>query len=180
MRKPLGDICAAFARYAEARNYDFLGYLLRMAAAEAYQVTQENDAFEVAYNRRIKAKELIVGVWDWDVANDRNYLDPKCAEMFNISPDAAARGLPNALYSEAIHPMDMEAAATDLDRAIKNGGRFESEYRVIKDDRVRWVYARGMVILDGSRRPLRFPGAIVEITQEKLAGHVIGRNPLYH
>jgi PAS domain-containing protein len=180
MPKPLGDIFLEFSSYVAAKNHDLLSYLLRLAAAEAYSVTREEEGFEISYNRRINARELIVGVWDWDVGNDLNYLDPKCAELFNTNPEDAARGLPNARYVDAIHPDDIATTAAALDRAIRNGGTFESEYRVIKDDRVRWVYARGMVVLDGSRRPIRFPGAIVDITHEKIAGHVIGRNPLYH
>ena len=37
-----------------------------------------------------------------------------------------------------------------------------------------------MVVLDPIAPPIRFPGAIVGITHEKLAGHVVGRNPLHH
>ena len=35
MKRPLGDMCADIAKYAAARNHEFLAHLLRIAAVEA-------------------------------------------------------------------------------------------------------------------------------------------------
>ncbi|MGM4931796.1 hypothetical protein [Tardiphaga sp. 619_E2_N8_5] len=51
--------------------------------------------------------------------------------------------------------------------AMRSGGIFECECRLIKNDRISWVLARGSCTLDGHGRPVRLPGAIIDITHDK-------------
>ena len=75
MRRPLGDVCLDIASFARERKHEFLSYILRLAAAEAYKSTAEEDAFELPMTRKFAARELIAGIWDWDISNDRGHLD---------------------------------------------------------------------------------------------------------
>lgn len=102
----------------------------------------------------------IVGIWDWDVANDRNRADPGCAELFGLSPAKAAAGLGLDAYLNAVHPDDVGGLSRKIGTALK-GGVLEAEYRIIMDNRIKWVFARGYCTLDPSNRPERLPGAIV-------------------
>ncbi|MGM4893823.1 PAS domain-containing protein [Tardiphaga sp. 839_C3_N1_4] len=167
MRRPLGDVCLDIASFARERKHEFLSYILRLAAAEAYKTTAEDDAFEMPMPRRLAARELIVGFWDWDISNDRNYLDAEAARFFNVDPDKAARGLPNTACLAAIHPDDVARVRAAVAAAMRSGGVFECEYRLVRNDRVRWILARGSCTLDGHGRPVRLPGAIIDITHDK-------------
>jgi PAS domain-containing protein len=167
MRRPLGDVCLDIASFAQQRKHEFLSYILRLAAAEAYKSTAEEDVFELPIPRKAAAKGLIVGIWDWDISNDRNYLDPGAAELFNIDPTRAAQGLPNTSYLSAIHPDDVAKVHSAIAQSMRLGGIFECEYRLIRDDRVSWVLARGNCTLDRHGRPVRLPGALVDITHDK-------------
>ncbi|KAA0075375.1 hypothetical protein CIW50_15100 [Tardiphaga sp. P9-11] len=113
----MGDACLDIASFARERKHEFLSYILRLAAAEAYKTTADEDAFELPMPRRLAAKELIVGIWDWDISNDRSYLDTGSANFFNIDPTVAARGLPCMECLAAVHPDDIARVLAAIDQS---------------------------------------------------------------
>jgi len=167
MRKPLADVCLDIASFAQERKHEFLSYILRLAAAEAYKSTAPDETFELPVRRKLPSRELIAGIWDWDISNDRNYLDATSANFFGVDPEKAARGLPNMSYLSAIHPDDIAGVQAAITQSMRHGGLYEAEYRIIQNDRIIWVYARGSCTLDRSGRPVRLPGAIIDITHDK-------------
>ncbi len=166
MGRPLGDVCLDIASYARERKHEFLSYILRLAAAEAYKSADE-ESFDLAMPRKFSPSDLIAGIWDWDISHDRNHGDASCAELFSIDPQRAARGLPVSTYLDAIHPDDIGRVRQKLFDATRMGGVYQAEYRLIKNDRLHWVFARGHCTLDRHGRPVRLPGALVDITHEK-------------
>jgi hypothetical protein len=93
-----------------------------------------------------------VGFWDWDIPNNKIYLDFKCAELFDADPDLALLGLPNEAYLKAVHRDDVAKVVAAIKCAMRSGGAFESEYRVVRGGRVRRVYAKGLVTLDHAKK----------------------------
>lgn len=168
MRRPLGDVCLDIASFARERKHEFLSYILRLAAAEAYKSTADEDGFELPVPRKPAARELIVGIWDWDISNDRNYLDAGTAHFFSLDPERAARGVPHGSCMRAIHPDDLPRVEAAIACAMRAGGAYECEYRVILNDRVYWLLARGSCTLDRYGRPVRLPGALIDITHDKM------------
>jgi two-component sensor histidine kinase len=64
----------------------------------------------------------------------------------------------------------MPAFQAELDRLLSGTGEFSSEHRILQPDgSVRWVLARGRLVRDAEGRPVRFPGASVDITERKQA-----------
>ncbi|MET0877129.1 MAG: PAS domain-containing protein [Tardiphaga sp.] len=167
MRKPLADVCLDIASFAQERKHEFLSYILRLAAAEAYKSTAPDETFELPLTRKRTSRELIAGLWDWDISNDLTYLDATSAAFFSVDPELAARGLPNMHYLNAIHPDDIGRVRAAIAQSMRHGGLYEAEYRLIKNDRIVWVYARGNCTLDASGRPVRLPGALIDITHDK-------------
>jgi PAS domain-containing protein len=167
MRKPLGDVCLDIASFAKSRKHDFLSYILRLAAAEAYKSTPD-ETFELPMKRGLGSRELIAGVWDWDIPNGLIYFDAVSADFFNLDPTQASRGmLESEALLQAIHPDDFERVRSRVLEAMRTGGAYECEYRLVKNDRIIWVFARGSCTFDDSGRPVRFPCAIVDITHDK-------------
>ena len=154
MAMTLSDLFVELAQYAISYNQPTLAPISRMAALE------------------VRGKDIpvpllgwnILGMWDWDAVNDVTYLDAKCAELFNVEPEAARRGLPISDYIAAIHPEDALRVGDAIMGALKNGGPYECRYRVISNGRVRNIVARGACTLDASGRAVRFPGVILEIS----------------
>jgi PAS domain-containing protein len=166
MGRPLGDACLDIASYARERKHEFLSYILRLAAAEAYKSADE-ESFDLALPRKFAPADMIVGIWDWDISHDRTYGDASCAELFSIDPQSAARGLPVNAYLDAIHPDDIGHVKQTLADATRLGGVYQVEHRVIKNDRLYWVFARGHCTLDRHGRPVRLPRVLVDITHQK-------------
>ena len=147
----LARLLSEIASRASAFDEPVLGHLCRMAAIEAEAATMPwKDLSEPS----------IVCIWDWDVPNDLNHVDPVGAELFGVAPSKASRGLPNERYVSSVHPDDREGVRRDLARAMKTG-IFEARYRIMVADRSRQVFGKGFCSIDGSNRPERFAGVLI-------------------
>jgi PAS domain-containing protein len=150
MTKPLSDVLKHLADHASSLNEKVLSHILRMGVLEADKSS-------------VPAPVPILGVWDWDLTNDLAYLDPICAEMFGVEPKT---GVPSSAWIKAIHPDDIPLVSNEIQKTMKDGGAYQLEYRLIINDRVRWILSKGYCTLDQSKRPERFPGAILEISAD--------------
>lgn len=163
---PVSFICEKLHALAKMRGLTSLSMWLRHAADDAYMHDLKTEA---NFDGRI-------GIWDWDVGNDRDYANPVTAELFGLRPDQAASGLPIADYLAKLHPEDRGAVAHQLHRATKFGGSFEAEYRVIAADRVRTLRADGTCSIDTNGRVVRLMGSLVDITEYRSAKIIDIRN----
>ena len=178
--RSLSEICRKLAETASQSDNVVLAQLLRMAALQAAPSGIRFD--DASSNRHFdeedpQIKNLLVGVWDWDVVNDRVYTDGRFAEMFGVHADEAASGMPLHVWLDAIHPDDVASVSDDIQQALC-GRLFSKEYRVICNGETRWVYARGKCTIDKTGKVVRFPGAIVDITQEKIDNDHLSIAPL--
>ena len=131
-------------------------------AMEALRASQER--FQLALDAGV------VGVWDWHIPEDRVYTDEKIARLYGVDPAQAATGAPMRTFTDHIHPGDFARVERDIETAVRTGGEFSCEYRLLHwDETVRWVLARGYCLRDDKGQPTRFPGAAVDITERKEA-----------
>ena len=119
-----------------------------------------------------------IGTWDWDVPNDRVTADARFARLYGVDPETAARGAPIAEFFAGIHPEDIAQLQAAIAAAMRAGGDFTAEYRLLRtdapqDEAVRWVMAQGHCILDDDGHPARFPGATFDITARRLAAEAL-------
>jgi PAS domain S-box-containing protein len=111
-----------------------------------------------------------VGTWTWYIGSDRLVADEFTARMFSVGADAAAQGLPVAVYLQVVHEADRAPVADALERAIQLCGAYDIEYRVRQaDGAFRWLQARGRVESDGAGQATYFHGAVIDITDRKLS-----------
>lgn len=169
--RPLSEICRDLARTASEAQHDNLAQLLRMASLQAAETGLRQTVSESPI------EDMLVGVWDWDIVNDRVYTDGRFASLFSVDADQAAGGMPLSVWLDAIHPDDLDAVTADIRQALR-GKLFSREYRVVSPTGIHWVYARGKCTMDKTGQPVRFPGAIVDITYEKLDHHDLSIAPL--
>ncbi len=108
-----------------------------------------------------------IGTWDWDVAADRVTADARFARLYGVDPDRAAAGAPIAEFFGGIHPDDLPAVQERIAAAMRTGGDFAAEYRLVQPDGVRWVAAQGQCVLDADGRPVQFPGVTFDITERR-------------
>ena len=89
---------------------------------------------------RLAIEAAGVALWSWKVDTDRLTLDETSCTLWAVSPsdDISFEDL-----SARIHPADRDRvrAAFDATRAIV--GPYEIDFRIVVDDEIRWVSARG-------------------------------------
>lgn len=121
----------------------------------------------------------LVGTWDWDIANNTVTADERFARLFGVTPGAAAMGLPIGDFLTSIHPEDRDRVAAEIGEAMKSTGPVRFEYRLLKPDgEVRWAVASGRVIAGADGQPLRLPGIVVDITDERRIAEQLAESEL--
>ena len=167
MRNSLQELCLEIAGHAEHNRYSVLAYLLEVAAAEAKRSVPLSHAVDSSLS--FGTRPGPIGVWDWDISNNANYLNAVAGEFFGKDPDVAARGLPQSEYLDLVHPDDVDGFVRTLIESVRVGGTFTYDYRIVLNDRSRWVRSEGNCALDSSGRPTRALGSLIDITALKEA-----------
>ena len=119
----------------------------------------------------------VLGTWDWDVPNDRITASEGFAKVFGVDAAHAAEGASLADYLRNIHPDDLEATEQGVMHALRTGGEFALQYRVLQTDgSVRWILAQAKCRLGPDGRPLRAPGVAIDITRSKQSEAALMQN----
>jgi PAS domain S-box-containing protein len=93
---------------------------------------------------------------------------PSTREMFGYEP--GEMGDTTEQWSDKIHPDDWPRLTQELTASMTHGGGFTSEYRHLrKNGSYADVLTRGKVLLDEHGRSVRLVGAMMDITERKLA-----------
>lgn len=141
----------------------------------AQQVTDREDRVEY-YKQEIEellfaAENAEIGLWFWDLANDKIYSTPKCNEMFEVP---AYDKLSYEKFMEVIHFEDRQRVAASLEKAHLNGTRYSEEYRVVySDGRIEWVAAEGKSFLDAAGKPEKMTSVVRKITEQKIQAEAL-------
>lgn len=108
------------------------------------------------------------GTWDWDIQKEELVWSPELYDLFGI--DATEVGASFEAWERVLHPDDLTAARTRIDRALRDGTSLSSEYRIVRGNgQVRWITALGHGTYDRGGCPVRMTGICIDITQRKRA-----------
>lgn len=111
--------------------------------------------------------EVGICVWSLEVATGRARVSPTCTRLFGVPAD---RLTTFAASQAVVHPDDRPLRAEAIQRAIREGGHYEVDYRVVRPDgRVSWLRSRGSVQLDDRNQPSRHCGIVISIDEQKRA-----------
>lgn len=139
-------------------------------------VTETTDRVNLERSLRKSQEQLtcaleaanMVGLFDWDMVTDSVEGDVRFAQLFSIDPSAAKEGVPIAALIKGIHPDDRKRIWEAIQRIKASGQKFIEEYRVYcSDGTLRWVDAHGRCLYDDKGTPLRFTGAVIDVTSRK-------------
>jgi PAS domain S-box-containing protein len=107
-----------------------------------------------------------IGGWDWVVQTNQVTWNRNHFLLLGLNPDTDVASFDN--WRDRVHPDDVAAIEAALEYALQNHTTYEGEYRVIHPDgSVRWVVGKGKAIYDGSGKPTRMIGVILETTDHK-------------
>ncbi|MFN2390912.1 MAG: ATP-binding protein [Pyrinomonadaceae bacterium] len=115
----------------------------------------------------LAAESAEIGLWFWELTEDKIFSTPKCNELLEIPID-------NVITIESllhiVHPEDLALVEAALRDSQLNGKEFHAEYRVIySDGSIHWISARGKTYLDDEGNPKNMMGVVRKVTDKKLA-----------
>ena len=114
---------------------------------------------------RVAIKAAGVAMWSWHVDTDQTVMDERAYVLWDVSTDEVVTF---EILSSHIHPADLDRvrAAFSATRAIL--GAYEIDFRILIEDDVRWISARGkgndVGIVNGT-----MSGIFLDVTQRKQA-----------
>ena len=110
-----------------------------------------------------------IGTYDWDIVNDRVYCNDSFARIFGVDPDRAAAGAPLSDYLANVPADARVAMLLEYEHAKRNGGDCSVIHPVNQPDgSVRWCLAKSHCILAPDGTPLRMPGVLIDITDQRI------------
>jgi PAS domain S-box-containing protein len=112
---------------------------------------------------RLAMSSGTIGVWDWDVINNRSTWSPELVEIYGVDP-GSARAYQD--FRSRVHPDDLAAMESERDAAIRNRTQFDLEFRIVRPSgEIRWLSARGCGYYDENGRVVRVVGNNIDVTE---------------
>jgi len=111
-----------------------------------------------------------IGLWDWDISNDRVIWSERVYEFHGLTPETF--GGTSSDFQRLIHPDDAQRVATAIQSAVEGSQPYDLEFRVVNPDgRIRWLATKAQVVRDSRGRASRLLGATQDITAARHAQH---------
>ncbi len=179
-----GLVAAGVVRLPFLTSLPFFGLLLAMGyelSREMLRAAQLAGELRETEHRLALATEVAnLGVWVYDLVRNEIWATDRWRALFSFtkSEPLTVEGI-----LQRVHPEDREAVRLLRANVTKDGGSYETEYRVLlPDGKVRWIASRGGVELNGSGKPALVRGVSVDITERKRAEAELAqqRNELSH
>ena len=105
--------------------------------------------------------------WRWEIGEQKLYADARFAELQGLDPGLMIQGTSGSAFFNAVHPEDRLRIRLAVSAMLAGAEVFSKEFRLSAPDGVRWVRAEGRTRFDGDDRPLRFEGAMVDVTEHR-------------
>jgi PAS domain S-box-containing protein len=113
------------------------------------------------------------GIWEWAAEHGSFYFANRCWEHlgFTDKDEVVIQGVDRIhAWRRRMHPDDGVIFDKALAAHIRGEAPFDVEYRVrAKDEKWRWIRARGQMTFNDRGEPLRMSGTNMDITELKLA-----------
>lgn len=109
-----------------------------------------------------------LGEFEWDIARDIVRVSPRLAKISNIQPGEVPANNGLVLF-DYLHPDDQAWAREEINRQLKETGRYDVEYRrpTGPDGRETWNHGTGVVVPGPDGQPAYLIGVVQDITEQK-------------
>jgi two-component system cell cycle sensor histidine kinase/response regulator CckA len=105
-----------------------------------------------------------VGMWDHELRGGTPALSPMYSRVFGGPPRTHTE------WFKLVHPDDRERVMALVRESIDRKSEWDAEFRLLcPDGSVRWLLAKGMVLVGDDGRPAHITGVSLDITERKQA-----------
>jgi PAS domain S-box-containing protein len=157
----------ALARVLEhsPSNLELAGTVMDITTAKRSEMKLRESEAYLAEAQRLSH----TGSWAWNPATGENrYWSDECFRLLGFDP---ADGMPPfETYVNRIHPDDRPIVAEKLERARRERGEYETDYRIIHPGgEIRNIHAIGHPVLGPSGDLVELVGTGIDVTERKQA-----------
>lgn len=105
-----------------------------------------------------------LGDYEWDMIKDVVRISPRMSEVSGLPVGEWPAEKGEFLY-RGVHPDDRDRTRQFMEDSMRAEGRFEAEYRRIREDdgRTVWMRSSGLLVCDDEGRPTRAVGVAQDI-----------------
>lgn len=148
------------ARCEPNRQSDISGLIF--AATDVHeQVLFKQQVKEEEARRNLMLEASGLGTWELDLISGKVNYSPRFIQIFRLSEN---RSYTHREMIERIHPDDLEIRRQALRNAMEHG-HLIYKIRVVSDDgAIHWVEARGKLIENEHRDPIKLLGTVRDVT----------------
>ncbi|HEU5448318.1 MAG TPA: EAL domain-containing protein, partial [Acidimicrobiia bacterium] len=141
------------------------------------RVRSRTAALDADRERLAEAQRIAgIGSWDLDLGSETVIWSDEMYRIFGVDPQFEPTF---AGFMALVHPDDRATVTASLEGAIACQEPFLFDYRVPVDGRVRWVRARGQLIVDEVGEVAGMRGTCQDITERIEAQEALSHNALH-
>ena len=142
--------------------------LTALSAVTRERLTAQDELRRSQKRLQLTLDAAQMGTWEWQIATDRSIMSDKMKIMFAL--DGTHRDFTLDQFLQLLSPEDRDEVAAAVERTVREGTPYESEFRItLPDGTMRWVHAKGVALFDETGRPARLLGVNADVTERKLA-----------
>lgn len=154
---------------SDAERIQLLERRLReLESREAVSRRTETELLESRERFELAMRGSSDGIWDWDLRSDTVYYAPRFVELLGYEVETFPKELDAWLAH--IHDDDRDHVVGELEAHLKDGDRFDVEYRLrTHSGEYQWFHARGECLRDAWGKPIRMAGSISNVSERRAA-----------
>jgi PAS domain S-box-containing protein len=113
---------------------------------------------------RIAADAGGIGIWDWNIAEDKITWSDRVYAMHGLQPGSFGGTVKD--FAARIHPEDTENVRSRINAALAGGDGYTAEFRTVRPDgAIRWISSHAHLDRDEAGKAVRMVGATMDITE---------------
>ena len=152
-------------------TYQGQALLIGVARDITWRKQQAQELGRVTERLKVATQAARVGIWEYDVANNRLTWDEVMHKLYGITPETFS-GVYDA-WRAGVHPDDQIRCNEEVMRALAGDKPFDTSFRVLwPSGELRWIRAVATDLRDTKGLVLRLIGTNWDITAEKQAEQV--------
>jgi PAS domain S-box-containing protein len=157
-----------YSRESAARDHNLIRLLTAIGhdigiKLEKLKHQDEKEKLEESLNYALRSAEM--ATWDIEVKSGKILSSKNHFELLGLNRSPDEWNVQKLI--ETVIPEDRERVETALADAVTETKGLNTEFRVVKDERIRWLWLRGDLQFDIFGEPARLSGVITDITQRK-------------